>query len=145
MNEKTITKIEEMLCKELDNMAARGDISMAKLDMLHKLTDTIKNLYKIDMYSSESGYSNDGMWTAHGGYSNNGNYSNGNSYDNGNSYSNRGKHYVRGHYSRDNGGGYSRDNAKHDMISELENMMSEAHDDKTRDALRRCMEQVRSL
>ncbi len=67
----------------------------------------------------------------------------------GSSYANRGKHYVRGHYSRDDGasyrggrGRYSRDGGKEEMVSQLEMMMEDASSDRERQAIRRCIEQL---
>jgi len=58
------------------------------LEVIHKLTDTIKNIDKICMLEEEGGYSQDGGDGASYG---------GGTYGNGSSYANRGKHYVRGH------------------------------------------------
>ena len=115
-------KIKDMLMKELKKYEEKGNISMNSLDVIHKMTDTIKNIDKIEMledggysegmYSREyserggrGGYSRDGEWEARGSYDRGGNrggsYENGSSYEGGSSYANRGQHYVRGHYSRD--------------------------------------------
>ena len=40
-------EIKEMLCKELEEYARKGELSAGSLDALHKLTDTIKNIDKI--------------------------------------------------------------------------------------------------
>ena len=53
-----IEKIKKMLCKELDEYAMKGKISGSDLDMIWKLTDTVKNLDKIEML--EDGESYDG-------------------------------------------------------------------------------------
>jgi hypothetical protein len=53
-----IEKIKKMLCKELDEYAMKSKLSMADIDVIHKLTDTVKNLDKIEMLEqSEEGYS----------------------------------------------------------------------------------------
>lgn len=67
-----------------------------------------------------------------------------NSYDDGNSYR---KHYVRGHYSRENGrgysrGGYSRDGGKDQMMDQLEDMLNDAGSEKERQAIQRCISQL---
>ena len=50
-------------------------------------------------------------------------------------------HYVRGHYSRDDGREYSRDEGREKMMEHMERMMRDASDgDKA--ILRRCMEQL---
>lgn len=116
-------KIKEMLMKELKEYEKKGNISMNSLDVIHKMTDTIKNIDKIEMleegggyseamysrnYSERrGGYSRDGEWEARGSYERGGSNRGGSSYDDdssyerGSSYANRGQHYVRGHYSRD--------------------------------------------
>lgn len=96
-------KLKKILCKEVDEIAEKGDMSAGDLEVLHKLTGTIKNLSTIEAMDGE-GYS--------GNYS--GNYSGGNysghyedmdrSY--GRSYGRysgeedgySGRTYVRGHY-----------------------------------------------
>ncbi len=147
MGKRTYEDIKEMLCKELDGFAKKGEISSTSLDMIHKLTDSIKNIDKIEMLEgsgySEARYSRDGGWEARGSYGRGGSYDGGSSYEGGSSYANRrGTHYVRGHYSRD--GGYSRDDAKQEMMENLEEMMGSAESEKAREAIKRCMEQIRN-
>lgn len=122
-----IDKIKKMLCKELDEYAMKGKLTMSDVDAVHKLSDTVKNLDKIAKL--ESGYSE--------------HYP----YNIGSSYARRGTHYVRGHYSRDDGERdyserydrrYSRDDAKDRMMDKLGEMMEDA-DPKEREALKECM------
>ena len=42
-------KIKDMLVRELEEFARKESIESYDLDMIHKLTDTIKNIDKIDM------------------------------------------------------------------------------------------------
>lgn len=114
-------KLREMLCDELDGFARKGELSAGDLDILHKLTATIKNLDKIEMYE-DSDYSRGGDWDA----------SIRGTYGRGSSYTNRGKHYVRGHYSRDGA----------HMREKLEEMIHDADDDRVKEALRRAMSMV---
>ena len=51
-----IEKIKKMLCKELDEYAMKGKISGSDLDMIWKLTDTVKNLDKIEMLEDGDSY-----------------------------------------------------------------------------------------
>lgn len=125
-------ELKEKLCKELDSIAKKPDMSAGDLETVHKLTDTIKNIDKIDMLED-------------GGYSQNGDWSENSSYGRGSSYANRGRHLVRAHYSRRGGysrEGYSRDGAKDRMMDHLEEMMQDASSEKERDAIRRCMSQI---
>lgn len=146
-------RIKEMLEEELRKYEGKS-LSTGSLDIIHKITDTIKNIDKIEMletgegYSQRRGYSKDGEWEARGDYSNN-------SYDGGMSTARRGMHYVRGHYSRDgasydgnsygsyHNGNYSMDGAKDDMIRRLEDMMERTDREQDREAIKRCVDQLR--
>ena len=77
-----IEKIKKMLCKELDEYAMKQKISGNDLDMIWKLTDTVKNLDKIEMLEDDGGYSE-----ARGGRGRS--YMHGSSYDDDMMYSER--------------------------------------------------------
>ena len=69
--------LKETLCTDLDQYAKKGTLTGSDLEMVHKMTDTIKNIDKITMME-EQGSSYDGNWTANGSYGNgmmNGGYS----------------------------------------------------------------------
>ncbi len=131
-------ELKEKLCKELDEIARKPEMGAGDLEIIHKLTDTIKNLDKIEMLE-DGGYSQAGDWDDGRG-----------SYGRGSSYANRGKHYVRGHYSREgysnegnsSRGGYSRHDAKEAMMEQMEALMDQAESEKERQAIRRCMSQL---
>ena len=147
-------KIKEKLMKELEEYEKKGDISMSSLDVIHKITDTIKNIDKIEILEDESGYSErgysrGGMWSAEGSYRG------GRSYDDGSSYARRGTHYVRGHYSRDNddysedysqrgdyGRRYSREDGKDFMMKKIDEMLGEAKTPAEREALKECIKAI---
>ena len=156
MEMKSLYKVEEMLCKEIDKIAEKGEINAQSLDNLYKLTDVVKNVGKIEMlnegreepeYSQRRGYSRDGgMYSerrdSRGRYSRDvgwearGSFGGGHSYDDGgSSYANRGKHYVRGHYSREDG--------KDRMMHSLGMLMDEA-DEHERRILERTMQELRN-
>lgn len=103
MSMKAMYDLRDMLCKELDEIAHKGELGAGDLDIAHKLVSTIKNIDKIDLMEDE-GYSRDGDYSQRR-YSRDGDYSqrrySRDSYGGGSSYSRRGTHYVRGHYSRD--------------------------------------------
>ena len=131
-------KIKKMLCNELEEMAEKNKLSNAgDLEVIWKLTDTIKNLCKIEKLESEEG-----------GYSEARRY---NSYDDG-GYSER--RYARrdrmGRYSSENGssydergnnGGYSMDEAKDKMLSRIGELMESANP-KEREALKEAMRAI---
>ena len=128
-------ELKDKLCKELDEIANKPEMGSGDLEIIHKLTDTIKNICKIDMLEEDGGYSRDGDWEARGVY------------NRGSSYRGR-KRDSMGRYSRDgrmyprDGGMYSRDSAKERMMDHLEDMMQEAGSEKEREAIRRCMSQL---
>lgn len=130
--------LKEKLCKELEEYAQKSNMNAGDLEMVHKLTDTIKNVDKI-------------MMLEEGGYSQAADMDSPSSYARGSSYANRGKHYVRGHYSRDGRGGYSRDgrmggysrhDAKDAMMEQARDMMESAASERERDAVRRFMAEL---
>ena len=152
--------LKDLLCSELEDFAEKGKkfgkMSMGDLETVHKLTDTVKNIMKIDMLEEESGYSEDGRYMGEGRIY-------GTSYESG--YSERGSSsYARGRgryakrdsmgrYSRDDGymrrdgrgmrDGYSRDEGKAYMMEQLEDMMEDAEKPSEKEALRRCMEALK--
>ena len=149
--------LKDLLCAELEDYAEKGKksgkMSMGDLESIHKLTDTVKNIMKIDVLKEETGYSEDGTYMGEGriyGTS----YDDGMHRDGGYSYA-RGRRYARrdsmGRYSRDDGmsyrggmrGGYSRDDAKSYMIEQIEEMMEEAEKPAEKEALRRCMDALK--
>ena len=149
--------LKDLLCAELEDYAEKGKkavkMSMGDLESIHKLTDTVKNILKIDTLSEELGYSEDGHYMGEGRIY-------GTSYDvydRGTSYARgRGRYAKRdsmGRYSRDDGSmrrdgrgmrdGYSRDEGKAYMMEQLEDMMEDAKKPAEKEALRRCMEALK--
>ena len=149
-----IEKIKKMLCKELDEYAMKQKLTGGDLDMIWKLTDTVKNLDKIEMLEEES----DGYSEARGGMRGR-SYMHGSSYDDDMMYSERrgrGRNARRdsmGRYSSDNGMSYenyseermdrrySRDDAKDHMMNKLGSMMEDA-DPNQREILKDCMRKL---
>jgi hypothetical protein len=75
--------LKKELCKKVDSIKAKGNLGMAEVEVLDKLTHSIKNINKIiddeeggysqkaysrRGYSRGGDYSRDGMWTAEGNY-----------------------------------------------------------------------------
>lgn len=167
-------KIKEKLMDELYEIEEKmkkssgGKLSAGDIETIHKLTDTIKNIDKIEVLEG-SGYSEESNWMADGRMY-------GTSYDEGMSYArDRGRNAKRdsmGRYSREGGsydddmsyergssyarggrggnrggmsnrrGGYSRADAKEEMIEKLEDMMHDAETPKEREAIKRCIMQI---
>ena len=126
-------ELKEKLCDELEEIASKGELGAGDLEIIHKLTDTIKNLDKIEMLE-DGGYSQAGDWEA----DMRGTYGRGSSY--------RGrKRDSMGRYARDGRmmrGGYSRHDAKEAMMDQMEDLMAQAGSEKEREAIRRCMNQL---
>ena len=151
-----IEKIKKMLCKELDEYAMKSKLTGGDLDMIWKLTDTVKNLDKIEMLEDDGGYSE-----ARGGMRGR-SYMHGSSYDDDMMYSERrgrGRYAKRdsmGRYSSEDGmsyddypeegsyrggRGYSRGDAKDHMMNKLGSMMEDA-DPNEREILKDCMRKL---
>src|SRR5699024_8280923 len=126
-------ELKDKLCKELDEIARKPEMGAGDLEIIHKLTDTIKNLDKIEMLEDD-GYSKAGDWEA----DMRGTYGRGSSY--------RGrKRDSMGRYSREGRGGrggYSRHDAKEAMMEQMEMLMDQAGSEREREAIRRCMGQL---
>lgn len=128
-------ELKEKLCDELEEIAHKGELGAGDLEIIHKLTDTIKNIKKIDAlnggYSRDYArdYAMDGDWEARGNY------------DRGNSYRNR-KRDSMGRYARD--GRYPRADAKDHMMEQMEGMMQNASG-REKEVIRRAMEQLENM
>lgn len=132
---KDLYELREKMCRELEEYSRKPEVKAGDLEVIHKLTDIIKNIDKICMLEDESGYSS--MVDA-------------GDYGRGSSYANRGKHYVRGHYSRDGGnmsdgqhgsrrdswGRYSRDDGRSEMMEHLEMALDSATEEDREDIKR---------
>lgn len=156
-------KIKEMLMNELYEYEEKakkmsgGKLSMQELEKIHKLTDTVKNIDKIEMLEGDEGYSEDGAYMGDGriygtsyarGRGRNANRdrrgrysSDGGSYDDGMSYDG-GSSYARGGNMGGNRGGYSRDGAKEMLMDKAEEMLEMAHDPKERKAIEKFMREL---
>ena len=153
--------LKDLLCAELQEYAENGKrsgkMSKSDIEVIDTVLNSVKNIYKIDKYKEEmEGYSEDGHYMGEGriyGTS----YESGYSERGGSSYARgRGRYAKRdsmGRYSRDDGymrrdgrgmrDGYSRDEGKHYMMEQLEEMMEEAEKPAEKEALRRCMDALK--
>ena len=160
-------KIKEKLMDEIYKVendmekSNGGKISRSDMEWLKDLTEVVKNIDKIEILEEGGGYSEESNWMADGRMY-------GTSYDDGMSYARgRGRNAKRdsmGRYSRDmmhhddmsyergasyarggrggRRGGYSRADAKEEMIEKLEDMMHDAETSKEREAIKRCIMQI---
>ena len=148
-----IEKIKKMLCKELDEYAMKQKLTGGDLDMIWKLTDTVKNLDKISMLEESEGYSEE-----RGGMRGR-SYMHGSSYDDDMMYSERrgrGRNAKRdgmGRYSSEDGSSYddyseertgrrySMDDAKDHLMSKIGEAMEGASPNE-REILKDCMRKL---
>lgn len=135
-------ELKDMLCEELEQYGKKGELTAGSLDVVDKLTHTIKNLDKIIEKYEEEDYSNamGGSYArgGQGGNQSNASYARGGSYARG-----RGRNARRdsmGRYSRE--GGYSRDEG---MIMELRELMQDAPDDRTRQEFERFIQKIEMM
>ena len=161
MEKKTMESLRAMLCKEIEDIAQKGNLTHESLDILKDLIETEKNIGKIEHYDNEKEMM-EGLVPYDAGYSQRkyfidadyqpgmNSYARGgmgrNSYgmdgrvvydvDTGNSYT----YYDPMRlpmYSIARGGnyGYARTSSKEEMVTELKEMMNNASDEKVRAAL----------
>ena len=150
-------RIKETLMNELmefgEKMAKNPNAkpSVQEIERVHKLTDTIKNLDKIEMLEEGGGYSEESNWMADGrmygtsyarGRGDNAKRDRMGRYSSDGGYSENDMMYARDGRSGNRGGygGYSRDGG--DMMERLEEMMEEASTPKQREAIKRCMHEI---
>lgn len=142
MDYKQYEDLKYMLCEELEKIVDKGELTAGSLETVHKLTDTIKNVDKINMLE-DGDYSEAGEWLAGGNY---GMRDDGRmSYRDGGSYRRDGRMSYRDGNSyarrRDARGRYSRAEAKDEIMHKLGEMMPMAND-KEREILERAMRQL---
>ncbi len=138
-------ELRERICEELDEVAheikEKRELSDKEIEVIHKLTDIVKNIDKIHMLD-EDGYSGAGEWEAKGHF--------GDEYarhhDGGSSYARGRKRDSMGRYSRDsrrmNDGRYSRDDGKEHMISKLEDMLDDVDNDRVKSAIHKVITEL---
>lgn len=170
MEKKTMDTLRGMICGEIEDIAKKGALSHENLDILKDLVETEKNLAKIEKYEDEKkqkemgmeldrGYSQRkyyidadyqppyGMNSYRGGYSMDNSYGRGNSYARGNSYGGGQMYVMDGgnsymYYDPRYEQMYSRHGNKQEMVMELQNLMNEAPDEKTKEALQKTIMEV---
>lgn len=127
-----------MLCEELEEYGKKKSLSVSDVEMIHKLTDTVKNIDKIyTLEDMDDGYSETYPY-----------YMGGSSYARG-----RGRYAKRdsmGRYSSDMDDDYSerridrrysRDDAKDHMMDKLGEMMTSANEEQ-REILKKAMREI---
>lgn len=132
--------LKKMLCRELEEIARKQQLSAGDLEIVDKLTHSIKSIVTI-IAMDDSGYSyNDGYSGARrrdsmGRYADGGN--SGRYYDDG--YSSR--RYYDNYQDR----GYSRDEGKAHMIRQFEKMMDEASSPDVREVIQSALNKMKNM
>lgn len=118
-------ELKRIICRELEEIAEKGELSAGELDTVYKLIVAKEKLLRIEeIEDSMGGYSRSGEWRANGNY--NRDYS--------------GKHYVRAHYSRGDRR-YSMDEGRAHLSEQLKDMIdSSDFTSAQKSALRKAME-----
>ena len=144
-------ELKEMLCEELEMIVGKGELSHSSLDMVQKITDSIKNIDKIELlegknsfggsyggsYGDDEGYSERRRYSRDGGNSYRGDLS----YDDGGDSNRRGRNQM-GQYTSRAYRGYSREGGKERMISQLRSMMNTAENDKENESIQKCIKSL---
>ena len=130
-------ELREMLDVELDKIARSGDLNASKLDLVDKLTHSIKS---IDTIIAMQEYSDDDDYSYNDGYSNARGRRGNVKRDSMGRYSRNYSYRDRGGYSRR---GYSRDDgAKEDAMQKLQELMNETTDSNVRMAIQNAMNEM---
>ena len=122
MGYKAMDDLKEMICRELEEIAEKGQLSAGDVDTVFKLVVSKEKILRAEEIEEGMGYSNAGNWNASGTYGRGGySKSDGMGMD-ADSY---GRHYVRGHYSRSRGGRYSMAEGRGMMADQIRDMMED--------------------
>ena len=121
--------LKDKLFEELEELARKPDMGLGDLELIHKLSDTIKNIGKIEMLEEDGGYSQEDGRDG-GGYGRSGVYS-----------QRRGGRHGGRNTRRDSMGRYSREDGRSEMMEHLE-MALEAASDQDRETIKRFIRQI---
>lgn len=127
-------ELKDMLCRELEDLVKKGELSPGDLDVVDKLTHSIKSLVTI-MAMEDSGYSNDDGYRYSGRNRRR---------DSMGRYASDGS-YNRYYDDRYSGRRYSRDEGKDHMVQELESLMEEADSPEIREVMQNALKKLKSM
>ena len=134
MSMQTYHELKDMLCRELDELTRKGELTAGSLDTVDKLTHSIKSLETIIAMGEAREDGQSGYYPHYYMRS----YEDG-SMRGGRSYAQR--RDSMGRYSR-TGRGYSREEARDDMIADLRDLMHDAPDDATKKKFQRFISEI---
>lgn len=129
--------------EEYDEKARKmggAKFSMQDLDKIHKLTDTVKNICKIDMLSEDEGYSEASDWMGEGRMY-------------GQSYAGRynARRDSRGRYSRADGMSdrgeysYNYNQGNEHLMKKIDSMLDSAENERQREAIERFKKEMERI
>ena len=119
-------ELRDMLCEELDKITKRGELSSGSLDMVDKLTHSIKSIDTI-MAMEDSGYSREGRYYGARGRGSDARRDS------------RGRYSSR--YMYDDGR-YSYDGEMEDLKEQLHDMKNMVHDEESKKMIDKWIKQV---
>lgn len=148
-----LNELRDMLMEELEKCSSKGELSAGSLEVIDKLAHAIKSIDTIVAmedagYSNEDGYSmargrgryarrdSMGRYSSRGG-SYGGSYDDGMYYDGGSNNA-----YARGGRGGSYGRGYSRDEAKDNLVKELRALAMDTPDEGSKQMIHKWIKQV---
>lgn len=132
-------ELKEMLCKELEKYGKEDKLTAGSLDVVDKLSHSIKNLDKIIENYEDEGYSNRGGSYRGGNYEGN---MGGGSYRGGSYARGRGSNARRDSMGRYSSEGYSRaDN----LMDSLYGLMDDAPNDRVRQEMKKFVTKIEEM
>lgn len=132
MEMRTLNRLCEMCCDELEEIINQDNLTMATLEQAHKLSDTIKNVKKIEMLNQGGR----GRYSRNYGGSDYG-------YDRGYSYGAYDGTESSRETSRRGEPYYSRHSGKEQMMEQIDDMIQSANE-RQKDVLRRMREELKN-
>lgn len=151
MSTKSLDELYEMLCKELDDIVDKGELSAGSLDVVDKIVHSMKNIGKIMEQQYEMDESREGGSYRGGSYEGGSNRSyRGGSYRRGGSY--EGGSYARGgrgrYARRDNMGRYADDSfaeGKEEIMEMLADLMQSAPDERYKAKIKKFTQEMEQM
>lgn len=125
-------ELKEMLCEELEKITKKGELSAGSLDVIDKLTHSIKSIDTI-IAMEDTGYSNEPGYSYARGRGRNARRDSMGRYSRESINDNRGGSYERG---------YSRADAKEELMMELRELEQDASDEETRYMIKKWIKQL---
>lgn len=123
-------ELKKMLCRELDYITNKGELTPRDLDFVDKLTHSIKSLVTIMAMDEKYDNSGSGLY---GSYDN---------YDRG--YGMSGRRDSMGRFAPMTQG-YSRDESKSQMLDHLNKMVNETNNKDERETIQRIINELKTL